>query len=153
MKITPESALQIIAPLPLSVNQYYTQMTRDSRTYKFVSKKGKDYKALIKELCAEHLEHCAKYFKHPHRLSLMVLVKTKDKRRRDLDNFQKCLLDALQDAGVCEDDEQFDNNMWFRHSHVRSEKNEILICLAQIEGWKLEDGTYNSVEVLKLLNK
>jgi crossover junction endodeoxyribonuclease RusA len=42
------------------------------------------------------------------RLSLRMVVCPPDRRRRDLDNTQKALLDALAHAGVYHDDSQID---------------------------------------------
>lgn len=43
------------------------------------------------------------------RLRIKITADAPDKRRRDLDNILKSLLDALVHAGFAEDDEQFDD--------------------------------------------
>lgn len=42
------------------------------------------------------------------RLAVSIRVYPPDKRRRDLDNLMKCLIDALQHAGMYQDDSQID---------------------------------------------
>lgn len=86
-------------PYPPSVNHYWrrvgfrTLISRGGRRYR------KDVVALLAAGRAAPLRG---------RLELVVHVFPPDRRRRDLDNLQKAMCDALQHAGVYADDSQID---------------------------------------------
>ena len=87
-------------PWPPSVNHYWR---RQGNTY-FVSAEGKAYRN-------ELYYRCARYkglFEPTQRLSVIIEAFPPDRRRRDLDNILKSLLDSLQYAGVYADDSQID---------------------------------------------
>ncbi|SUB72176.1 Crossover junction endodeoxyribonuclease rusA [Pluralibacter gergoviae] len=69
-----------------------------------VSAKGRAYQA---ETCAAVFEQLRQ---RPHTLvgpvSVIVTLYPPDRRRRDLDNFNKALFDALTRAGIWQDDSQ-----------------------------------------------
>lgn len=87
-------------PWPPSVNHYWR---RQGSRY-FVSSEGKSYRD-------ELFYRCTRYrgkFALKQRLQVTIDAYPPDKRRRDLDNILKSLLDSLQYAGVYEDDSQID---------------------------------------------
>jgi crossover junction endodeoxyribonuclease RusA len=82
------------------VNHYYRRV--GSRT--LISKAGRAYRKLLVSSLRPH-------FPQPMtgRLQVTIHAHPPDRRRRDLDNLQKCLLDSLQHAGVYRDDSQIDS--------------------------------------------
>lgn len=92
---------QFVLPYPPSLNTYWR---RRGNTY-FVSKVGERYRrdvALIVRQQRLKLNLSG-------RLAIKIIAEPPDKRRRDLDNILKGLLDSLIHAGFAEDDEQFDD--------------------------------------------
>lgn len=87
-------------PWPPSVNHYWR---RQGSRY-FVSAEGKAYRDELYYKCASFRG----LFKATERLSVTIDAYPPDKRRRDLDNILKSLLDSLQYAGVYADDSQID---------------------------------------------
>ena len=87
-------------PWPPSVNHYWR---RCGNRY-FVSQEGKNYREIVIIKCNDSKG----FFKNKEKLSVSILAYPPDKRRRDLDNVLKSLLDSLQHAGVYEDDYQID---------------------------------------------
>jgi crossover junction endodeoxyribonuclease RusA len=87
-------------PLPPSMNTYW----RNFRGRTVLSKGGRDYKIAVQEYVTTH--------KVPklgsERLQASITIFPRDRRKVDLDNRLKGLFDSLQDAGVFDDDEQFD---------------------------------------------
>lgn len=87
-------------PWPPSVNHYWR---RQGNRY-FVSQEGKNYRDEVLYLCHK----LRGQFNAKDRLYMTIEAYPPDKRRRDLDNILKSLLDSLQYAGVYEDDSQID---------------------------------------------
>lgn len=87
-------------PFPPSVNTYY----RNFRGHMVLSAKGREFKTAVAEYVAEH--NIPKY--GDSRLRITIILQPRDKRKFDIDNRIKATLDALQGAGVFDDDWQVD---------------------------------------------
>jgi crossover junction endodeoxyribonuclease RusA len=86
-------------PFPPSVNHYWRRV--GPRT--LISRGGRRYRdAVARVLAARGAASLA------GRLSVHVIACPPDRRRRDLDNLQKALLDAMQHGGAYMDDSQID---------------------------------------------
>lgn len=92
--------LTLELPLPPSVNTYW----RNFRGRTVLSASGREYKLLVQEYVATH--NLPKFGNA--RLSASITIFPRDKRKQDIENRLKALNDALQDAGLFDDDEQFD---------------------------------------------
>ena len=93
--------INVNLPWPPSVNSLY-RINRRSRIFK--SKKAVDYTATVGwTLKREGFEGFG-----TSRVEIDILACPPDRRRRDLDNIQKALLDSLQEAGLFQDDCQVD---------------------------------------------
>ena len=86
-------------PYPPSVNHYWRRV--GFRT--LISRGGRRYRRDVVALLA-----AGRAAPLRGRLELLVHVFPPDRRRRDLDNLQKAMCDALQHAGVYADDSQID---------------------------------------------
>jgi Holliday junction resolvase RusA-like endonuclease len=84
-------------PYPPSVNKYY----RHVGPRVLISEPGRRYRRLVeREMLAQRAMPLTGL------LAVEVDLYPPDRRRRDIDNTQKGLLDALQHAGLYEDDSQ-----------------------------------------------
>ena len=95
-----DKCINIDLPWPPSINHYW----RHTKNGHYISNEGKTYRQLV-------LFHGLKYrdkFPKDARLSVYIEAYPPDKRKRDLDNVLKSLLDALQHAGIYQDDSQID---------------------------------------------
>jgi len=92
--------LNIDLPWPPTINHYW----RHTRHGIFLSQRGKDYREQVCYLCLQSQG----FFDENTRLSVSILAYPPDRRKRDLDNVLKSLLDALMHAGVYSDDSQID---------------------------------------------
>jgi len=86
-------------PYPPSVNHYWGQRGN----HRFVGKKGQEFRLEVKIMVFKR-----KIKRLEGRLALTVYLYPPDKRKRDIDNIAKSLLDALEHAGVYENDSQLD---------------------------------------------
>lgn len=99
------SYIQLILPLPPSINHYW----RSHRNRRFISKEGVLFReAVIKECAEQGVKEI------PGRLAVYVSVYFATRRRSDIDNRLKSLLDALEHAGCYENDSQIDEIHIFR---------------------------------------
>ena len=87
-------------PYPPSVNHYWRNLS-NGRTV--ISREGRAYRELVWALMREQGVP-----KQTGRLDVHVALVMPDKRRRDIDNAMKALLDSLAYASVYEDDSQID---------------------------------------------
>lgn len=93
--VTMDSRLTL--PWPPSVNHYW----RSWQGRVLVSKAGREYRELVTLLAGVRRPLLG-------RIAVAIQANPPDHRRRDLDNITKALLDALQHAGLYEDDAQID---------------------------------------------
>jgi crossover junction endodeoxyribonuclease RusA len=89
--------IEIELPFPPSVNHYYRRV--GLRT--LISRKGRAFRSTV---CARLATLGVRRLAGP--LHIQIEIYPPDRRRRDLDNVQKALLDALQHGGLYDDDSQ-----------------------------------------------
>ena len=94
-------------PWPPTVNSYY-KVTRHGQRY--LDKKVKVFRELVAEQVHEQVPH----LKLTESLFVEVYLYPPDRRKRDVDNYMKGLLDALTESGLWEDDSLIDQLHIFR---------------------------------------
>ena len=97
--ITEDIVLHL--PWPPTVNSYY-KTTRSGQRY--LDKKVREFREAVAESVFEQLSGVTL----DDSLFMEVYLFPPDKRKRDLDNYMKGLLDGLTQAGLWEDDSQVD---------------------------------------------
>jgi crossover junction endodeoxyribonuclease RusA len=89
--------MKLCLPYPPSINHYWRRAGRIIH----ISREGRDYRQKVVDLFDNDAPLT-------NRLAVRLTLFPPDRRRRDIDNVQKPLLDALQHAGAYEDDSQID---------------------------------------------
>jgi len=89
--------IQLLLPFPPSVNHYWGQ----AGNHRFIGKKGREFRQAVLDACLE-----AKVSQLDGPLAVHVSLFPPDKRKRDIDNVLKPLLDACEHAGCFENDNQ-----------------------------------------------
>lgn len=93
--------IELILPWSPTVNSYYVK----TKTHMYLSPKGKNFREdVVEALFQQAPDACL----GEDKLFVEVVLFPPDRRRRDLDNHMKALLDALTHAGLWEDDSQID---------------------------------------------
>jgi len=112
--------MKLTLPYPPSVNTYW----RASGKRRFISKAGVLFKQNVRELISSSgYDSFA-----DSRLRVDITICPRSKRRFDLDNLLKATLDAMQDAGLYQDDEQVDDLRIRRGEPVKGGA-----CIVEIE--------------------
>lgn len=97
--------MKLTLPFPPSVNAYWRSPNSGplkGRT--LVSAKGREYQS---DACAAIIEQLRKLPKPSSApAAVEIVLFPPDARRRDIDNYNKALFDALTNAGIWEDDSQ-----------------------------------------------
>tara|TARA_Y100000310_G_scaffold297299_1_gene330181 strand:- start:956 stop:1303 length:348 start_codon:yes stop_codon:yes gene_type:complete len=102
---------------PISVN-HYTANTKFGR--KYLTKKAKEYQKVVKESSAHITE------KYLGEVIMSIKYHFGDKRRRDIDNYSKVILDCLE--GVCYiDDKQVSKLSLEKHYDKENPRTEVEI--------------------------
>lgn len=97
--------MMLTLPWPPSINHYWRHVMVGRRPTTLISREGRTFRTNVCALLAGGGPR-----KPPAggRIALAMDAFPPDRRRRDLDNIAKPVLDALQHAGVYEDDSQVD---------------------------------------------
>ncbi len=110
-------------PWPPSVNHYWR---RCGNSY-FVSAEGKQFR----DTTFYQTLRLRGHFSSHKRLQISIDAYPPDKRRRDLDNLLKSILDSLQYAEVYVDDNQIDAILIRR---MPSRESKIVVTIQELEG-------------------
>lgn len=121
--------LTLELPFPPSLNHYYRHLGHVT----LISRRGRAYReAVVALLAAQGIKPLSGV------LDLVVELFPPDRRKRDADNFHKCLSDALQHAGVFHDDSQVVRLEISKHDPVKGGKVIVRIQERTNDG-RLED--------------
>jgi crossover junction endodeoxyribonuclease RusA len=110
--------IQLELPYPPSVNHYWGQ----AGNHRFIGKKGKEFRAQVMDAVNE-----AGFSALEGRLAVHIALFPPDKRKRDVDNVLKSLLDACEHAGCYENDSQIDELHITRRDVVKGGACTIII--------------------------
>jgi crossover junction endodeoxyribonuclease RusA len=124
------STATITLPWPPSVNTYWRSVAMGKRVNVVVSAEGRAYRAAI----AAEVKRCWPGLTNPtqSRLAVYALANPPDRRRRDLDNILKALLDGLTHGGVWGDDSQVDDLHIERGNVVAN--GQVTVVISTLEG-------------------
>ena len=102
------SGQRLVLPFPLSVNQYYRSVPIGRFVQVKISKDGRQYRKAVEAAVRDALGGT---LPEPltGRLQVTIELWQKDRRRRDIDNVLKALLDSLTHSHIWEDDSQVDD--------------------------------------------
>jgi len=113
-------------PWPPSVNTYWRSVVIKRAVRVLISQAGRNYrKAAIEAIGRREAPPLSS------RLSVRINAMPPDRRKRDLDNIPKAVLDALTHAGVWEDDSQIDQLLVTRGDVTKG--GEIRVSIIELE--------------------
>jgi crossover junction endodeoxyribonuclease RusA len=99
----PDPVVVLTLPWPPSVNHYWRHAVVGHRPQTYISAEGKRFRADVEAACLAAWRGTL-----TGRLAVEILATMPDHRARDIDNLAKATLDALQYAGVFQNDNQID---------------------------------------------
>ena len=102
-------------PWPPTVNSYWRHKVIGKRATVYVSADGQAYRKAV-NLCL--MEHGVKTYELEGDLRVEIEVFPPDKRKRDIDNLLKSLLDSLTHAQVWKDDNQISDLRIYRNKQI-----------------------------------
>lgn len=96
---------EVTLPWPLTINTYWRHKVVGRLATVYITPAGKQYRKAVNDLVME-AAMVQRYLKQAGPLRVVIEAYPPDRRKRDLDNILKSLLDSLTHAGVWEDDSQ-----------------------------------------------
>ena len=97
--------MKLVLPFPPSVNTYWRAPNKGPlKDRHLISAKGRAYQSAACVAIVEQLRFLPKPSTAP--AAVEIILYPPDERRRDIDNYNKALFDALTHAGIWEDDSQ-----------------------------------------------
>jgi len=126
--------MKLVLPYPPTINHYYCRK-RDGNL--FIGKRGKEYRLATKMAFIQTGEPPIDGAVH-----VVVRLICPDYRRRDLDNTQKCILDAVVKSGALEDDSSIVSLFIYKHkpdAYAPEGRAIILIEPASMDGVEVKN--------------
>lgn len=131
------TTLSIELPYPPSANSYWRHPGRGPLAGRhLISQEGREYRRAVG--AAVGLVRGRQGL--TERLVVMVEANPPDRRRRDLDNLLKPLLDSLMHAGVYEDDSQIDDLRIMRGPVTRGGRVLVTVTAHAATDWRTAMG-------------
>lgn len=106
-------------PFPPSMNTYW----RHFRGRMVLSKAGRQFKIAVQDYIIDN--NIPKF--GDKKLKVTMILRPRDKRKVDIDNRIKAVLDSLEDAGVFDDDFQVDHLEMIRGEAIKGGLVRVLI--------------------------
>jgi crossover junction endodeoxyribonuclease RusA len=119
--------MRLSLPYPPSTNHYW----RHDRGVTHVSREGRRFRDLV----GLHVYAADSQKTLTGRLIVRVQACAPDRRRRDLDNVLKALLDALEKSGLYENDSQIDR-LIVERAAVDPPQGHMLVDVIEVQDWK-----------------
>ena len=117
--------IRLELPYPPSVNHYW----RMAKGVVYVSAEGLRFRKVVVAVCK-----AAGIQPITGKLDLHFEVWPPDRIRRDLDNVQKALLDALKHGGCCGDDSQIKHIDATMHDYTQARAGRTVATLKRMDG-------------------
>lgn len=118
--------IKLVLPWPPSVNHYW-QRSRNGGMH--ISERGRDFRDIVERIvfawCGQN-QKVSLPLTGP--VAVNIVCHPPDKRRRDIDNLLKSLLDSLQRAGLYRDDNQV-STLTISRSTVDRANPRVVICV------------------------
>ena len=119
--------MNLVLPFPPSVNTYWRAPSKGPlKGRHLISEKGRAYQSAACVAIVEQLRCLPK--PSTSLADVTILLYPPDERRRDIDNYNKALFDALTHAGIWEDDSQVKRMLVEWGPKVPGGRVEISIC-------------------------
>ena len=119
--------MKLVLPFPPSVNTYWRAPNKGLLAGRhLISAAGRKYQSAACAAIIEQLRRLPKPTTAP--AAVEILLFPPDARRRDIDNYNKALFDALTHAGIWEDDSQVKRMLVEWGPKVPGGRVEISIC-------------------------
>lgn len=116
--------MRLVLPYPPSTNRYWRHPTKGALAGRhLISEDGRKYRKEVADTVRANRQAVGLRA----RLRIEVVACPPDLRRRDLDNALKALLDAVQHAGVYEDDSQIDDLRIIRGAVTKGGRVDVLV--------------------------
>ena len=115
---------ELYLPFPPTVNNYYQKSKGGGR---FISNKGRSFRAAVAEAVADQIGSSVPI---DYRMLVEVVLFPPDKRTRDMDNYNKALLDAITETGFWMDDQLVDQLFNYR-GEVRSRNGSCYVRISE----------------------
>lgn len=118
--------MKLVLPFPPSVNTYWRSPNSGPlKGQHLISAKGRAFQSAACAAIIEQLRRLPKPSSSP--AAVEIVLYPPDARRRDIDNYNKALFDALTHAGIWEDDSQVKRMLVEWASQVPGGRVEITI--------------------------
>lgn len=103
--------LRFELPYPPSINHYYLRTS----TGVIIGAKGNKYRRDVGFILHQHKKACG-----DKKIAVTINLFPPDKRKRDIDNILKCLLDSMEHANIYENDNQIDMLTVIRRNQIQN---------------------------------